>query len=100
MIINPEEVVLRAGEGIEWDFRYLGGADVTIDEIIIEFEKPAPFATVVFRSKKPGPARPHRQLSGPAAAGAAGKRVRYIVRAMNLFKTEMATARPWVSVTA
>jgi hypothetical protein len=92
--INPNELNLRVGEGIEWDFRYLGGADVVIEELIIEFAKPSPFTTAVFRSKRPGAARPHRQLSGPAQASAAGKRLSYNVRAFNAFKTEMAVATP------
>jgi hypothetical protein len=45
-------------------------------------------------------ARPHRQLSGAAHKSAAGKRVRYAIRAMNTFKTELSVARPWVTVTA
>ena len=98
--ILPLEVELRVGEGIEWDFRYIGGADVIIDEIIIEFEKPSPFSGSVFRSRRPGAARPHRQLSGAAHKSAAGRRVQYTIRAMNAFKTEMAVARPWVSVIA
>src|SRR2546427_10803679 len=32
---NPEEVTLAVGEGIEWDFRYVGGADVAVDEWVI-----------------------------------------------------------------
>jgi len=98
--ILPLEVELRVGEGIEWDFRYIGGADVIIDEIIIEFEKPSPFGGSVFRSRRPGAARPHRQLSGAAHKSAAGKRVQYAIRAMNAFKTEMANAHPWVKVIA
>jgi hypothetical protein len=96
--INPDETNLRAGEGIEWDFRYLGGADVVIEEIIIEFAKPSPFTTAVFRSRRPGAARPHRQLSGPAQASAAGKRLPYTLRAFNAFKTEMAVATPAIVV--
>jgi hypothetical protein len=96
--VNPEEVVLRAGEGIEWDFRYFGGADVTCDEIVIEFEKPSPFANASFRSRKPGAARPHRQLSGAAQKTSAGTRVRYTIKAMTAFKTELATAGPRVSI--
>lgn len=96
--VNPEEVTLRPGEGIEWDFRYLGGADVTVDEIIIEFEKPAPFSTAAFKSRKPGAARPHRQLSGPAQKTAAGKRVRYAIKAMTAFKTELASTRPHMTI--
>lgn len=96
--VNPEEVTLRPGEGIEWDFRYVGGADVTVDEIIIEFEKPAPFSTAAFKSRKPGAARPHRQLSGPAQKTAAGKRVRYAIKAMTAFKTELASTRPHMTI--
>src|SRR5436190_8489834 len=48
--------------------------------------------TTLFRS--PGAARPHRQLSGAALKAAAGKRVQYTIRAMNAFKTEMASAQP------
>ena len=97
---NPDEVTLRAGEGIEWDFRYLGGADVIVDELVIEFDKPSPFPHPAFRSRRPGTARPHRQLSGAVHGNAAGKRIRYSIRAISPFKTEMAVARPWVTVTA
>src|ERR1051326_2763 len=62
--VNPQEATLRAGEGIEWDFRYLRGADVIVDEIVIEFDRPSPFGTQTFKSRKPGAARPHRHLSG------------------------------------
>jgi hypothetical protein len=96
--VNPEEVTLRAGEGIEWDFRYIGGADVIVDEITVEFDKPSPFSHVSFRSRKPGTARPHRQLSGAAQKTAAGKRVRYTIRAMTQFKTELASTQPHVTV--
>jgi hypothetical protein len=101
VIASPSEVTLRVGEGIEWDFRYVGGADVTIDEVIVEFERPSPFQQSVFRTRKPGGARPHRQLSGGALPSSGGKRIQYTVRAMNAFKTEMAqTKLVWVSVTA
>jgi hypothetical protein len=96
--INPNETTLRVGEGIEWDFRYLGGADVMIDELVIEFGRPSPFNNVVFRSRRPGAARPHRQMSGPAQPAASGKRVQYTIRAFNAFKTEMATAKPALTV--
>lgn len=88
--VNPEEVTLRPGEGIEWDFRYLGGADVMVDEVMVEFEKPSPFSSMTFKSRKPGTARPHRQLSGPAHKSSIGKRIQYTVRAMTAFKTAMA----------
>lgn len=97
---NPQEVTLKAGEGIEWDFRYLGGADVMCDEIVVEFEKPAPFAQHVFRTRKPGGARPHRALSGPVSATAAGQRIQYTVRALTAFRTDLASSKLWLNVTA
>ena len=97
--VNPLEVNLRTGEGIEWDFRYFGGADVTVDEVVIEIEKPSPFAgSASFRSRRPGSARPHRQLSGPVQKTAAGKRVQYTIRAFNAFKTELASTKPAIVV--
>ena len=96
--VNPEDVVLRAGEGIEWDFRYIGGADVTVDELIVDFEKSSPFVQGTFKTRKPGAARPHRQLSGPVAKNAPAQRIQYTIRAMNPFKTEMAIARPFITV--
>jgi len=95
---NPEDVTLRAGEGIEWDFRYLGGADVIVDELVIEFDKPSPFTTSAFKSRRPGTARPHRQLSGPVHKGFEGNRIRYTIRAISPYKSEMAAARPWVTI--
>jgi hypothetical protein len=100
VIAYPLEVTLKVGEGIEWDFRYIGGADVTADEVVIEFEKPSPFPQTVYRTRKPGGARPHRQLSGGALPAAAGKRIQYVARAMNSFKTEMASTKVWVNITA
>src|ERR1043166_5348119 len=87
--INPNEVTLKVGEGIEWDFRYLGGADIIIDELVIEFDRPSPFGQTIFRSRRPGAARPHRQLSGAAQKAASGKRVQYTIRAFNGFKMEL-----------
>lgn len=100
VIANPMETTVRVGEGIEWDFRYIGGADVNVEEVVIEFEKPSPFADTVFRTRKPGGARPHRQLSGGAVPAAAGRRVQYTVRAVNQFKTELANAKIFVTITA
>jgi hypothetical protein len=95
---NPIEVSLKPGEGIEWDFRYLGGADVTVDEIVIEFEKPSPFPQQIFRCRKPGIGRPQRQLSGGATQASSGRRVQYTVRAMTAFKTELGVAKPFVLI--
>ncbi len=96
--VNPQEATLRAGEGIEWDFRYLAGADVIVDEIVIEFERPSPFSTQSFKSRKPGAARPHRQMSGGVSQGSTGKRVQYTIRAMTAFKTELANIKPFVNI--
>lgn len=100
VIANPMEVTMRVNEGIEWDFRYIGGADVNVEEIVIEFDKPSPFAQNVFRTRKPGGARPHRQLSGAASPAAAGKRLPYTVRAINQFKTELANTMVYLTVLA
>jgi len=81
------------------DFRYLGGADVTVEEVMIEFDKPSPFSHTVFKTRKPGGARPHRQLSGAALGSAVGKRIQYKVRALTPFKTEIAATIVWVTVT-
>lgn len=100
VLANPLEVSVGVGEGIEWDFRYLGGADVSVEEVVVELEKPSPFAHSTFRTRKPGGARPHRQLSGGALPAAAGKRIAYTVRAINQFKTELANTRLFLNVTA
>jgi hypothetical protein len=97
---NPEEVTLKAGEGIEWDFRYLGGADVIVDELVIEFEKPSPFPHWQFKSRRPGTARPHRQLSGAVNKNAAGKKIRYTIHAVSPYKTDLAVTRLSISVIA
>jgi hypothetical protein len=98
--VNPLEVILRAGEGIEWDFRYLGGADIVVDDLIIDFEKPAAFSTAPFRSKRPGSNRPHRQLSGPVLQNAIGRKNNYAIHALNMYKTELAVARLTINVLA
>lgn len=100
MVVNPEQINLRAGEGIEWDFRYLGGADAIVEEVVIEFPKAGAFSKTTFKSHKPGSARPHRQISGPATEDAAGKRVDYLIRCMNLFKREVTQGRATVIVSS
>jgi hypothetical protein len=92
--INPERLEIKAGEGIEWDFHYVGGADVVVDEVVIEFEKPSPFGKTSFKSQKPGSARPHRQLSGPAIRHDHPVRIQYTIRCMNAFKSALAVAHP------
>jgi hypothetical protein len=96
--VNPEQLTIRPGEGIEWDFRYVNGADVVVDEVVIEFDKPSPFTKASFKSQKPGSARPHRQISGAAAKSAAGKQIKYTIRCLNLFKSELAKIRPWLAI--
>jgi len=97
--IYPSEIAIRSGEGIEWDFRYLGGADATVDEVVIEFDRPSPFGSASFRSRKPGGNRPHRHVSGPASAASANKRVTYTIRCFNLVKAEISNTRPVVTIT-
>jgi len=100
VLANPLEVSVGVGEGIEWDFRYLGGADVNVEEVVVDLDKPSPFGQASFRTRKPGGARPHRQLSGGAIPAAAGRRTEYTVRAINQFKTELANTRLVLTVTA
>jgi hypothetical protein len=96
--INPERLEIRAGEGIEWDFHYIGGADVVVDEVVIEFDKPSPFGRTTFKSQKPGSARPHRQISGPAVRLNGPGEIQYTIRCFNLFKSQLAMARPIVAI--
>lgn len=98
--IVPDFVTIRPGDGIEWDFRYLGGTDAIAEEMIIEFGKPHPFPKGVFKSKNPGTARPHRQISGPASASHSGQEFTYTIRCINLVKTEIAVAHPKVIIGA
>jgi hypothetical protein len=90
---RPEFIAIRVGEALEWDFRYLAGTDAVVDEVIIDFEKSSPFPKNVMRSRKPGSARPHRQLSGAAASSGAGKTYEYRIRCLSIMKTEVAVAR-------
>jgi len=90
---SPEALTIRAAEGVEWDFRYVGGADVIIEEVVIEFQKPGPFGKASFRSSRPGSARPHRQISGPALKESAGKSFDYTIRCFDLVKNPVATAK-------
>jgi hypothetical protein len=96
--INPEYVSIRPGEGVEWDFRYLNGADVLVEEVVIELPKPGPFAKAVFKSHRPGSARPHRDFSGPASDASRGSRIQYTIRCHNVFRTDIGSAKPWLIV--
>jgi hypothetical protein len=94
---NPLNVNVRNSEAIEWDFRYIGGADFAVEEIVIEFGKPAPFVQSHYRTRKPGGARPHRQISGPIT-GHAGSTFEYTITAMTPFKTSLATGKAHVVI--
>ena len=98
LVVQPQQVIIRPGDGVEWDFRYLGGADVIVEDVIIEFDKPAPFSKPVFKSHNPGSARPHRQLSGPISRDTGGKTITYTIRCLNAFKNEVAIAKPSIAV--
>jgi len=100
VIINPEQIAVKAGDGIEWDFRYVGGADANIDEVSVEFAKPHPFGKGAHKSRKPGSARPHRQVSGVVPTSAVGSQIHYVIHCLNLMKKEIATGRGVVNVIA
>ncbi len=87
---NPEELRIRVGEGVEWDFRYTGGADLMIEEIVVELPKGSPFAKAQFHAKKPTAPR-HRVFSGPA--NGTEFRGEYSIRCLNSFKSEVATVK-------
>lgn len=91
VMIQPSEVTVRPGDGLEWDFRYLGGADTFISEVSIEFSGHV-FAQPKFVSKNPGSARPHRLLSGRLPDGAGKGAHNYRVRCKSLVGTEVADA--------
>jgi len=95
----PSEVSIRRGDGVEWDFRYLGGADVIVEDVVIEFGKPAPFSKTSFKSQKPGSARPHRLLSGATIPAAVPGRATYTIRCLNHYKTEVAKAASTLVIT-
>jgi hypothetical protein len=91
--LNPEELTIGAGDGVEWDFRYFGGADLMVEEVLIEFPKPSPFSKTSFREKKLSAPR-HRQLSGPASDTDIELRIQYSIRCFNSFKNEVVALRP------
>jgi hypothetical protein len=98
VFVQPNDVVIRAGDGVEWDFRYLGGADTFIDEIAIELPGKQYFAANKFRSKNPGTARPHRQLSGRLADTAPKGIVEYTIRCY-AFGAELAHGTAKLTIT-
>lgn len=98
ILVQPSDVAIHAGDGVEWDFRYLGGADTFIDEVVIELPSRSFFGSQKFRSKNPGFSRPHRQLSGRVSDNAAKGPVTYTIRCY-AFGAELAstTARLTIS---
>jgi hypothetical protein len=98
IFLNPLEQHVRPGDAIEWDFRYLGGADVIVDEVVIEFDSGRPFTGKGFRSRNPGNARPHRYVSEKVSETAAGTRIEYVIRARDIGKNTVAIARPVIVV--
>jgi hypothetical protein len=89
VIIQPNQVSIRPGDGLEWDFRYLGGADTFVQEMILEFASPL-FGKKVLNSRNPGSARPHRLLSGRASADIPTGSHSYKVKCKSLVGTEVA----------
>ena len=73
---------------------------MTVDEIQIEFDRPSPFGTLTFKSRKPGAARPHRQMSNAVTSSSAGKRVQYTIRALTAFKNELANTQVFLNIVA
>lgn len=98
VVTNPDQLSIHVGEGVEWDFRYLGGADASVEEVVIEMEKPGPFAKTTLKSHKPGSARPHRQISGPAIQSSSGRSFEYTIRCLDVVKRVLATGRPTLVV--
>jgi hypothetical protein len=92
LFLSPPTLTIRSGDGVEWDFRYLGGADTFIEEVVIEFSPGKIFSAGTFRSRNPGSARPHRQLSGRLAEGTPAGEVTYTIRCFNMFGSELAAA--------
>jgi hypothetical protein len=89
ILVQPSSVTITAGDGVEWDFRYLVGADTFIDEIIVDFGQTCYFGAKSLKSRNPGSARPHRQLSGRLAEGAPKGTLNYTIRCQ-AFGTEIA----------
>jgi hypothetical protein len=87
---NPAEVEVAPGDAVEWDFRYFGGADVLVSQIVIEISRPSPFGKTSYKSLKPGSARPHRQVSDLVRDKSVGSDSNYTIHCTNAFKTELA----------
>lgn len=96
--LHPPEITLRKGDGIEWDFRYLGGTDTFIERVTIEFEQKNLFVSDRFETKNPGAARPHRQMTGRLDDDASTGTYTYRLTAVDMYDNIMATARATVHV--
>jgi hypothetical protein len=97
ILVQPSEVTVRQGDGIEWDFRYLGGADTFIDDIVVEIPQRGVFASTKMKSKNPGFSRPHRQMSGRLADTAAKGQVTYTIHCY-AFGAEIAKTTATITV--
>lgn len=98
IFLHPPEITLRQGDGIEWDFRYLGGTDTFIERIKISFEGANLFSSQRFDTKNPGAARPHRLLTGRLAEGASTGTYTYALEAVDLWGNSVANARATLHV--
>lgn len=87
---NPDAVEAAPGDAVEWDFRYSGGADVLVTQVLIEIDKPSPFGKTSYKSTKPGAARPHRQVSDLVKDKSLGTTTGYTIHCTNAFRTELA----------
>jgi hypothetical protein len=95
---NPEVVEAAPGDAVEWDFRYSGGADVLVTQVLIEIDKPSPFGKTSYKSAKPGAARPHRQVSDLVKEKSLGTSTRYTIHCTNAYKTELAKGNATIVV--
>lgn len=93
VILQPEDLELRVGDGVEWDIRYLGGADLFIERVEIDFDRPGPFPKTGFKSKKPSSARPHRILSGASKTTTAGRVYSYVIHCSSALLVREASAK-------
>lgn len=96
--LHPPEITLRQADGIEWDFRYLGGTDTFIERVVIEFEGKGLFLKPKFETRNPGAARPHRLLTGRLREDVGTGTYTYTLSAVDAFGNEMATARATIHV--
>jgi hypothetical protein len=95
----PQTVTLTPGAAVEWDFRYFGGVDVLVDHVVVEIGKPSPFGKPQYKSPKPGSARPHRQMSDLVSPKSLGTTVEYTIRAVNAYRTELASGKATMEIT-